>query len=78
MKDNILSPLVTVVLATYNQEDYVQKALGSILSQTYINLEIIICDNGSTDKTKEIIKNTISKFPDIVFLDYKQKHNSSP
>tara|TARA_Y100000748_G_scaffold13216_2_gene10740 strand:- start:13472 stop:14461 length:990 start_codon:yes stop_codon:yes gene_type:complete len=75
LKDNILSPLVTVVLATYNQEDYVQKALGSILSQTYVNLEIIICDNGSTDKTKEIIKNTISKFPDIVFLDYKHNKN---
>ncbi len=75
MKENILSPLVTVVLATYNQEDYVKKALDSILSQTYSNLEIIICDNGSTDKTKEIIKSTISKFQDIVFLDFKHNKN---
>ena len=43
------APLVTVILATYNQQPYVAKALKSILDQTYTNIEIIVCDNGSTD-----------------------------
>ena len=66
-----VNPLVTVILATYNQQDYVKKALESILAQTYQNLEIIVCDNGSTDKTKEIIKSIVSEYSNIIFLDFK-------
>jgi len=69
------TPLVTVVLATYNQQDFVKNALESILAQTYQNLEIIVCDNGSTDKTKEIIRSIVSKFQKIVFLDFKENKN---
>lgn len=69
------TPLVTIVLATYNQQDYVKNALDSILAQTYQNLEIIVCDNGSTDKTKEIIRSVVSKFQKIVFLDFKNNKN---
>jgi len=69
------TPLVTVVLATYNQQDFVKNALESILAQTYKNLEIIVCDNGSTDKTKEIIRSIVSKFQKIVFLDFKNNKN---
>ncbi|MDC0443020.1 glycosyltransferase family 2 protein [Gammaproteobacteria bacterium] len=69
------TPLVTVVLATYNQQEYVQNALESIMTQTYKNLEIIVCDNGSTDNTKAIIRSFVSKFPNIVFLDYKTNKN---
>ncbi|MEO9004179.1 MAG: glycosyltransferase family 2 protein [Ginsengibacter sp.] len=43
-------PLVTIGLPTYNRPAGLQKCLQTILSQTYSNLEIIISDNGSTDK----------------------------
>lgn len=52
MKDS----LVSIAMATYNGEKYIKQQLDSILKQTYINLEIIICDDLSKDKTVDIIK----------------------
>lgn len=50
------SPLVSVVLSVYNGEKYLDEAIKSILNQTYKNFEFIIIDDGSTDKSLEIIK----------------------
>ena len=48
-------PLVSVVMANYNGERFLQSALDSILAQTYRDFEFIIVDDGSTDGSKEII-----------------------
>lgn len=45
------SPLVSVVIPAYNHEKYVQKTIKSIISQTYKNIELIIINDGSKDKT---------------------------
>lgn len=45
--------LVSVIIPAYNVEDYVEKCLESIITQTYKNIEIIIIDDGSTDGTYE-------------------------
>ncbi|MBI2676998.1 MAG: glycosyltransferase family 2 protein [Candidatus Yanofskybacteria bacterium] len=50
------SPLVTINLVVLNGEKYIQYCLDAVKNQTYSNLEINIFDNGSTDKTKEIIR----------------------
>lgn len=47
--------LVTVGIATYNDGAYLKNAIDSALTQEHSNLEIIICDDGSTDNTAEII-----------------------
>ena len=47
------SGLVSVLIPAYNHENYVQKAVKSIIEQTYKNIEIIIIDDGSKDKTFE-------------------------
>lgn len=51
----IPEPLVSVVLGTYNGEKYLEEQLQSILTQNYRSLEIIICDDASTDSTQQII-----------------------
>ena len=49
-------PLVSILMPVFNEEKYISKAIDSVLSQTYINFELIIIDDGSTDKTSKVIK----------------------
>lgn len=46
--------LVSVIVPVYNVENYIEKCLESIVNQTYKNLQIILVDDGSTDKSGEI------------------------
>lgn len=48
--------MVSVLLTSYNREKYIRESIESVLSQTYKNYELIIVDDASTDRTKEIIK----------------------
>jgi glycosyltransferase involved in cell wall biosynthesis len=47
-------PLVSIGLPVYNGERFIQQALDSLLAQNYPNMELIISDNASTDRTREI------------------------
>jgi glycosyltransferase involved in cell wall biosynthesis len=49
-------PKVTIQIPTYNQEQYIAQSLGSCLAQDYPNLEIVLADDCSTDRTREIIE----------------------
>ena len=59
---------VSVIMPTYNSSKYVEKAIDSILTQTLLNLELIIIDDGSTDNTVEIIKRKVEEDFRIVFI----------
>ena len=48
--------LVSVIIPAYNGEAYLEKAIASIVAQTYTNYEIIVIDDGSTDKTPQIVE----------------------
>lgn len=50
------SPLVSVVIATYNMAAYLPLAVRSALTQTYRNIEVLIVDDGSTDGTRDAIE----------------------
>lgn len=58
----------SIVIPTYNSQKFLEKTLKSINDQTYQNYEIIICDNQSTDKTIEIIKQFSSKYKSIKLI----------
>lgn len=54
------SPLVSVLIANYNNELYLEKCIQSVMSQTLKDIEIIIVDDGSTDRSPSLIKNLIA------------------
>jgi len=49
-------PLVSIIIPTYNRANYLEKAIESVLKQTYENIEIIVSDNASTDNTMEVMQ----------------------
>ncbi|WP_286242688.1 glycosyltransferase family 2 protein [Methanobacterium ferruginis] len=64
-------PLVSVIIPTYNRADSIGESIISLLNQTYTNFEIIIVDDGSTDKTEGVIK----KFKDNRIKYVKHEKN---
>lgn len=50
-------PLVSILINNYNYGRFIGEAIDSALSQTYDNIEVIVVDDGSTDNSREIIKN---------------------
>lgn len=51
---NESQPLVSVVIPTYNGAEWVRQAIQSALSQTYVKIEVVVCDDASTDGTVEV------------------------
>ena len=49
-------PLVSVIIPTYNREKFVTLAIDSVINQTFKDYELIVIDDGSTDNTKNVLK----------------------
>lgn len=50
-------PMISIALTTFNGENFLKEQIDSILTQTYTDIELIVCDDMSTDSTKEILLN---------------------
>jgi len=57
----VFQPLVSVIIPNYNYAEFVDKAIESVLSQTYKNIEIIVVDDGSTDNSLDILSSYSSE-----------------
>ncbi len=56
--------LVSIILATYNREDFLDQTLESLVNQSYQNIEIIIVDDGSVESMKRYVRNIVDKIDD--------------
>lgn len=72
IKDN--NSLVSIIIPVYNAEKYIKESLDSVVSQNFAEKEVIIVDDCSSDKSAEIIKQYMEKFPYIQY--HKLKINS--
>jgi len=73
MNVNDSDPLVSVIMPVYNAELFLHEAIRSILDQSYRNIEFIIINDGSTDKSVDIIKLFLSDDDRIIFINRNNK-----
>ena len=72
---NSISPKISVVMSCYNAAAFIAEAMASILRQTFADFELILIDDGSTDKTLNIIRQYALKDSRIVVI---HKKNTGP
>lgn len=76
-EDKDLTPLISVLLPTFNSEDYVEETIKSVLSQTYSNLELIIVDDCSSDNTMAVIT-AVTNGDERVFIKRLAENSGGP
>lgn len=60
-------PLISVILCFYNEERFIKEAIDSVLSQDHTNWELLLVDDGSSDRSVAIAKEYESDFPERIF-----------
>ena len=67
--------LISVIIPVYNVEKTLKRCVDSVLEQSYVNIEIILVDDGSTDRSTEICERYAENFSNIRVL---HQENSGP
>jgi len=73
MINNTANSLLSVIVAVYNTEHYLEKCLGSLVMQTYKNIEIFVINDMSTDNSEAIILRYVSEYPNIKYIKAGEK-----
>ena len=71
-------PLVSVGIPVFNGENYLDEAIRSVLSQTVDDLELVICDNASTDRTRQICQDHAAADQRVVYVRNEQNLGAIP
>ena len=69
--------LVTIIVTVFNTEEFLEKCLSSIVSQTYCNIEILIIDDGSTDDNFTMYESFMRQDSRIILIQQKNRGVSS-
>lgn len=65
-------PLVSVIMPAYNAEQFIEEAIRSVLGQSVTDLELLVLDDGSRDRTLEIVKDMAQKDPRVRLIVNEQ------
>ena len=71
-RKQIDEPLVSVVVPSYNHEAYIEECILSIVNQTYKNIELIVIDDGSTDRSREILERLQDQYHFVLLFQENQ------
>lgn len=72
------APRVSIGLPIFNGERYLREALDSLLSQTYADFELVICDNASTDATESICREYVARDPRVRYSRNERNLGAGP
>ncbi|HRM59394.1 MAG TPA: glycosyltransferase family 2 protein, partial [Megamonas funiformis] len=72
-----MSDLVSIIIPVFNVDKYIGKTIETLLNQTYLNIEILLIDDGSTDKSGKICDIYAEKYNKIKVFHQKNKGVSS-
>lgn len=61
-------PLVSIYISTYNRCNLLKRAINSVMSQSYENIEVLVCDDGSDDDTKYFMENFVTNHKNVIYL----------
>jgi glycosyltransferase involved in cell wall biosynthesis len=75
MKKN--NPKISVVIPAHNEEELIGRAIDSVLANKYSNKEIIVVNDGSTDKTPEIVKSYMELNNSIKLINFEEGHSAA-
>jgi len=67
-----MAELISIIIPVYNSEKYITETIESVLAQTYTNWEMIIVDDCSTDRSKEIIREFTEQEDRIRFIEFEE------
>ena len=69
-------PKISVIVPVYNVEKYLGKCLESLVNQTLKDIEIIVVNDGSPDKSQDIIDNYVQKYPELMQAFIKENRRA--
>lgn len=72
-----MSGLISVVVPVYNGEEYVEECLRSLISQTYKSVEILVVDDGATDRSGKLCDAFAQKYPEMITVYHTENHGLS-
>jgi len=70
-------PKFSIIIPAHNEEDVIERAIKSVQDQTFKDFEIIVVNDGSTDKTRESVEKLIKKDKRIKLLNFEEGHSAA-